>query len=619
MLSALTLAASVASLSVMAAETSVEMSTAKSDSVVVRRSNASAANTPVPINVEAPSWISQVRATGAVASDFFWSNYDKKFDNEKYDPSVRNNTYADITITAPYIAAGARAQFTKWPLPGFEQDKIINNKGKVMPAFEGYGIPYFWATGNYKGYSLTVGDFYEQFGSGLILRAYQDRPMGIDGALRGGRIKMNPVSGVHVTALGGKQRFYWKHNPAWIWGADAEWSVDETFSEKFNPEYGVTLGASYVGKHDKQTHVFRDIKEIITTPDGTFGIYNEIIFPKAVAAFDGRVKARAHGFTLLAEGAWKNNDPSDYNQYTYGPGHTELLTLSYADNSLSAFVQAKRSENMRFVSDHDTKSMMGNGSINFMPPFTMTQTYALATIYPYATKYEGEWAYQAEVGYNFKRGTPIGGKYGWSVRLTGSYIAGLKDSKGVTKSWTEYEKWFATNGPKNPYFVNGQMYYGDINIEVNQKLSSHYKRTLFYLFQRYNYLANFGKLSHNGTKFVNAHIFVYEGQYKITKKAQLRFEGQYLRTNQDQKDWVAGLVELSLAPHWMVAVQDLWNVDNPNGDKMHYWKGTVAYTYKANRFMMSYGRTREGFDCSGGVCRPVPRTQGLTFTYGYTF
>lgn len=615
LLSAFTLAASIASLPVMASKT--EASSSAQITATSLDSVPSAAKKATSAAKESTSresgWLDKVRATGAISSDFFWSMYDKEFGNVDYDQPIRNNSYADITVTAPYISAGARAQFSKWPLPGFDYDMIQNNKGESVPAFAGYGIPYFWATGNYKGCSLTVGDYYEQFGSGLILRAYQDRPIGIDGALRGARLKVNPAPGVRFTALAGKQRFYWKHNPAMIWGADAEWDLGETFSEKFNSNYGLTAGASYVGKHDKQTHVFMpQPPEIITTPEGVYAQFNEIIFPKAVAAFDGRLKGRAHGFTVLAEGAWKNNDPSVYNQYTYAPGHAELLVVSYAENNLSGFIQAKRSENMRFVSDHDYLSKMGNGSINFMPPFTMTQTYALATIYPYATQYSGEWAYQAEVGYNFKRKTALGGKYGMSVRLTGSYIAGLPNSTtGMLP-----ESWRGTNGPSNPYWEMGQMYYGDINFELNKKLSSHYKMTCFYLFQRYNYKAIRQELTEDHKEFVNAHIFVYEGQWKMSKKTQMRFEGQYMLTAQDQKDWLAGLVEFSFAPHWMIAVQDLWNVGDTG---MHYWKGTAAFTYNANRFMLSYGRTREGFDCSGGVCRPVPRTQGLTFTYSYNF
>ena len=35
--------------------------------------------------------------------------------------------------------------------------------------------------------------------------------------------------------------------------------------------------------------------------------------------------------------------------------------------------------------------------------------------------------------------------------------------------------------------------------------------------------------------------------------------------------------------------------------------------------MIGYGRTRAGFNCSGGVCRYVPATRGFQISYNYNF
>ena len=42
-----------------------------------------------------------------------------------------------------------------------------------------------------RNYSVTVGDFYEQFGSGLILRAWEDRALGFNNSLGGARVTFN--------------------------------------------------------------------------------------------------------------------------------------------------------------------------------------------------------------------------------------------------------------------------------------------------------------------------------------------------------------------------------------------------------------------------------------------
>ena len=88
-----------------------------------------------------------------------------------------------------------------------------------------------------------------------------------------------------------------------------------------------------------------------------------------------------------------------------------LLSASYSAKGVSALIQAKRSDNMSFRSQ---RSISGtSGFINNMPAFAYQHTYALPAIYPYATQAaKGEWAFQGEFGYSFRRGTALGGRYG---------------------------------------------------------------------------------------------------------------------------------------------------------------------------------------------------------------
>jgi len=557
---------------------------APGDSITVERvymGDTVKVETPAPRKES--SWAKQIRVNGAIQSEFLFPFEDEAIGTGKQDDKVLNNTYVDLSVSAPYIAIGARFEWAKWPLPGYEND------------FKGWGVPYIWATANYKWAQLTVGDFYEQFGSGLILRTYEERSLGVDNALRGGRLKLQPVDGVRFTALGGKQRRYWEHNSSWIWGGDVEWALNESFKNAFSKGYGLTLGFSYVGKHEGQ--------EEINTEDMLY----KLNFPENIAAFDARVKLRLKDFNILAEFATKNNDPSYDNGYTYRRGNVVLLSATYSSKGFSAFLQAKRSDNMSFRSE---RSMQGISSfINHMPAFTMTQTYALAAMYPYATQPDGEWAFQGELRYLFKRGTALGGKYGTNVRLSASYIAGLD------RNYPNRPKpLIGSNGESSPFWKIGELNYADLNFEINKKFSRSLQFTLFYLFQKYNQRVVEGHVV-NG-EMVTANTFILEGQWKMSKKTQLRWELQYLTTKQDEGDWVAALVELSLAPHWMFTLTDTWNVGVTN---LNYYSALVTYNLKANRFTFGYGRTRAGYNCSGGVCRWVPASKGFTLTYNYTF
>ena len=115
---------------------------------------------------------------------------------------------------------------------------------------------------------------------------------------------------------------------------------------------------------------------------------------------------------------------------------------------------------------------------------------------------------------------------------------------------------------------------------------------------------------------IHANIFIADGLYQIAPKVKLRTELQYLATADDEGDWSFGLLELSLAPRWMLTVSDMWN----NGDsKIHYYQGLVTFNLGSHRLQAGYGRTQAGYNCAGGVCRYVPATKGFTLSYNYNF
>lgn len=521
---------------------------------------------------------------GSVQADILFPEEDNAINTGSYDKDILFNTYADLNLISKYIDAGVRFEFMKWPMPGYEND------------FKGWGVPHIYAKGRFKGFELTVGDFYEQFGSGFILRTYQERSLGIDNSLRGGRLKVTALPGVRFTALGGVQRRYWDWDTdSKVYGGDAE--IDfQHFIKQLN-ERGIswTVGASYVLKHESDQDIF--------VPGTDF----RLNLPKSVSAFDLRSQWRKGNVSILGEFAWKGQDPSFDNDYTYGKGTAVMLSASYSRSGLSAIVQAKRSENMAFRSQ---RAMSGTSAfLNNMPAFAYLHTYALPALYPYATQAApGEWAFQGSLAYQFKRGTALGGRYGTKVKINASYIRGLDHEApgellpGVTAG---------TDGSSTSFFGMGQAYYHDVNIQIDKKWSPAVSQTFMYMNQMYNKDVIEG---HGGRIKTNA--FVLDTKWRIDRSFTLRNELQYLHTQQDEGDWLYGLLELSVAPHLMVTVSDMWNVGVTD---THYYNFGVTGNYGANRLMLSYGRTRAGFNCSGGVCRYVPATRGFQISYAYTF
>ena len=525
-----------------------------------------------------PSDEKKIVVTGSIQSDILLPQEDEKIGAEKSEDWALTNSYADVAVRSKYVDAGARFEFLEHPLPGFEKD------------FKGWGLPYFYVKGKLKNLEVTAGSFYEQFGSGFILRAYEERSLGIDNHLLGGKVVYRPYKGIQLKALTGKQRRYWSRNDSWISGGDVELNIDEWSKRMQKSGMHLLLGASYVNKYEQQ-------EELMT--DAT----HRLNFPEYVNAFDVRVNMQKGGFNVLAEYAQKTQDPSFDNQYIYRRGYVAMLSTSYSKKGMSILAQAKRSDNMSFRS---RRSMSGTSSfINHLPAFTMEHTYALAALYPYATHPQGEWAYQLNASYNFKRKTFLGGKYGTLVKLNYSYVHAIEqnaysDSPAGTDGYgSAFWKW------------GEQMYYQDLNLQIEKRVTRDFRLNVMLMNQFYNKTIVEG---HGG--MVHSNIYVVDGRYQFSKKTTLRGEFQYLTTADDDGDWTYGLLELSLVPHWMVTVSDMYNC---GATDIHYYQGSVTFTMGSHRLQAGYGRTRAGYDCSGGVCRYVPASKGFTLSYHYNF
>ena len=510
--------------------------------------------------------------SGSIQSDMLIPQNDDKIGAKKTDDFL-TNTYVDLLLQSQHVDAGARLEYLEHPLPGFEND------------FKGWGVPNFWVKGRLGCAELTAGTFYEQFGSGFILRTYEERSLGIDNSLLGGRLVVKPIDGLTLKVLSGKQRRYWSWKGGLVSGADAEINLDKWFPALQQHDTRLTLGASWVNKYEKDEEIFADLTHR----------YN---LPKYVNAWDVRANLNHGPWGVLVEYARKTQDPSFDNLFNYDAGQVAMFSGSYSRHGLSVLLQAKRSENMSFRSQ---RNMMGTSAfINHLPAFTLDHTYALAALYPYATQLaSGEWAYQAELGYNFKRKTAIGGKYGMNVKFNYSYV------RSIQKAWF---KW------------GTDTYYQDLNVQLTRRFTRGFKLNFMYMNQRYNKSVIEGEGG-----MVHSNIFVGDGMFQLAPKTKLRCELQYLQTKQDQGDWVYGLLELSLAPHWMVTVSDMWNCGDSDmtqyseNTHYHYYQGLVTYNIKSHRIQLGYGRTRAGYNCSGGVCRYVPATKGVTLTYNYNF
>ena len=528
------------------------------------------------------------QVTGNIQFDGQISSADSLIGATNVNERLLSNSRADILYTNGNFSAGLRFEAYLNPMLGFDA------------RYKGLGVANYFASYQSDLISVTVGNFYDQFGSGMILRAYEDRYLGLDNSLRGIHVAFRPVNGVTIKALTGMQRYFWQYNTEGIVrGIDGEVNLNSVITSMVDSKLRMTLGAGFVSRYEAE--------EMIAVPQMAGYKLN---LPKNVGAGSVRMDMSYGNWGLQAEYARKGQDPSLMNSYIYREGEALMVNATYSQKGFSANIQAKRTDNMCFKSSRSEGGEMLY--INYIPAITKQHTYAFLTMYPYATQTTGEMGLQGDVMYKIKKGTLLGGKYGTDIHVNGAVITGL-DTNVIGGA--------GTDGYTSSWFKTGDLYYADLSLEVAKKLSSDVKLTCTYGYQIFNPVVegHSGSLHHN-------HVLVADMTWKLNKKNVLRFEAEWMGSDSkyspdvDDKrcgDWLMGLVEYNFTSAWFVSLSDQYAYKDGNG--ANYYNVSVGYTHGATRLQLGYGKQREGLLCIGGVCRQVPASNGLTFSLTTSF
>ncbi len=511
------------------------------------------------------------KISGNVQLDAQYYIPDSMIGAEDLENKIRANVFANINYVNGGFAAGFRFEHFEWPLIDFEKINYV-----------GSGIPYYYASYNHEYFEVTVGSFYEQFGSGLIYRSYEVRNLGFDN-----------YKGITLTGIWGKQRNLFVYEGL-VRGIDADISLNEIFQKIGSSKFRSGLGASFVSKFEKDQD-----------PDYKL--------PQNIGAFAGRANFGYAGFNLQGEYAWKCNDPSTANELIYKPGEALLLTASYSMKGLGIFLTGLRTDNFDFRTLRN--SSINNNLINYIPTLTREHAYALPSMYAYSSQAVGQIGFQAEVNYKIPKKTTIGGRYGTDIMVNYSRIHGIKKDyvpeaildKGIINV-------NGTDGYTSPFFAFGkEVYFEDFNIEISRRFNKSWKLIVSYVYLNYNMEVIEG---HTGEPNVYAHTFIADLTYKINDRHALRLELQHMNTKQDEGNWAYGQLEYSIAPRWFFSVLDRWNYSKPN---KHYYNVSTSFVHKTSKFSISFGKQYEGILCVGGVCRVVPASYGCNLSVVTSF
>jgi hypothetical protein len=214
------------------------------------------------------------------------------------------NTYDQLDYTNGKISAGIRYEAYQDALEGYS------------PLYDGSGFPYKYITYKQDNMEVTVGNYYEQFGSGMILRAYWSPQLGVDNSFNGARVKYNPAKGIYLKAMIGNQRYYWTQGAGLVRGFDGELNINELDSALNNAKTKIIVGGSFVSTYQAANNA----------------TYN---FPENVGASAGRISIINGGFSFYTEDAYIINDPNAINGDIFKPGNGALVRTGYSQKGFS--------------------------------------------------------------------------------------------------------------------------------------------------------------------------------------------------------------------------------------------------------------------------------------------
>lgn len=548
----------------------------------------------------------QIRSNlyGSFESNMQWHLDDEALGIKETENRLRANSYLNLNYN-----------FLKNFTAGLQVESYAPMQLKnYYEGYDGTNLATYYL--NYKSEKLdvTLGYFYEQFGNGLVLRAFEERSLGLNNALRGGKIKYTPLSYVNLTALYGRHRHGFAVSGSDVFGLDAGFDFAEALGMEKMP--ALRLGLSYVGRHQPIEE-----GEKIKMKEN---------FPTLVHAFSARADADFGGFYTNFEYVLKTKEVSykprraakqKIYEGTFFPGNALIFTTGYTQKGVGFSATFRRLENMLFFARRNFLNAAENQylmmSVNFLPSLVKQYSYALANIDIYQAQpglviarfdgRAGEIGGQIDFFYTFKKKTKIGGKYGTKLSVNFSYWSLLN----------------ATFDPKNqayeaPFLLSGKDLNKSLGIEINKKWSKKLITKLLYLNSRLD--RGVAEGSPLGYEDIQSDLLAGDLTLKFKKRRSVKIELQHLWATGKKRNWLGGGIEVNLSQYFAIYANDIFNYGHKKEkEKIHYYNFGGSFTKGATRIALNYGRQRGGLVCTGGVCRMVSPSSGFTLNINTSF
>ena len=513
------------------------------------------------------------------------------------DLELRNDFYVrDTTIGAANTAQydnlkssmdswlSSNYRNDKWGLEvGLRMDFFINSRlHEPTGAFTKVKVGNFFVKKRINKLTITGGHFYDQFGSGIAFRAYEDRFLGIDNSLFGIHAKYELTKNIDLKAFGGLRNDRLSDkiigtSGAFIKGLNTEGNF--SFGEDFSLLPGISI-VNRTMSQDDMSKVVNNINAYANFDDRFIPVYNTYIF----SAYNTLNYKKVSWYV---EGAYKTKEAIKIAvgvPYKNKAGNILYSSLTYSTKGFGITGSFKRTDHFQFRDSPENNSSLLKGALNFIPPINKQNSVRLPARYAPASQEISEVAFSLDITKKINKKI--------AFHFTASEIHDLDIS---------FRYWDKTK------------LFRELNADIDWKATKKIKGEVGFQFIQYNKDFYEGPAAYTNNAMVYTPYF--ELTYKFDRKKSLRTELQYQHTAQDFGHWAFALVEFSMAPNFTISVSDQWNIaKGPNKsskDNEHYYSIFTSYTKNTTRFFASYVRQVEGIVCTGGVCRLEPSFNGV--------
>lgn len=451
-----------------------------------------------------------------------------------------------------------------------------------------YGVGNWYIKKKIDNLELTGGYIYEQYGSGVALRTFEERNLGIDNAIFGVRAKYFINDNFMIRGIVGTQKYRMDFFNAFIKGINFE--GNHSFGKDVNYNFGLAVVSRTLTDKDREivnnsvsSYSFDDY---FAVPYNTYvgNLYHTLQLGKITWGLDAAYKSKSAVFNQFN------------NKYQYKEGYSIMNSVSYSQKGIGVTFQNRIVNNFQFQSTAQGAvadfNLNNNRRLSFLAPINKQNSLRLPARFQIAPIEISEVASSIDITYSPAKKTHI--------NLNLSVI----DSALLFKT---------------PYYKEA---YIDIERKkmLNGKLDLHGGLQYVFYNQR-KYLVG------DEPTDIQSYTFFIEPTYRINRKNSLRFEFQYQHAAKELGQSMFALIEFNAAPNWSLSVSDLWNF-SPNKkyevvtqyqEPHHFYSIFTSYTKGSTRFTLAYAKQLAGIICTGGVCRFEPAFSGLRFQLTSSF